>query len=116
MKAPLMLTTNVPHGNAPRVRRLTYPSRPYRASAPSEPARAMARTARTTRLYCPHMLVHAVTPILNVSDVEASIAWFESLGWAVDFTWPDGSDQAGFGAVTSGGNARIFLCRGAQGA
>jgi hypothetical protein len=25
--------------------------------------------------------VRAVTPILNVSDVEASIAWFEPLGW-----------------------------------
>ena len=27
------------------------------------------------------MLAHAVTPILNVSDIVESFAWFEKLGW-----------------------------------
>jgi uncharacterized glyoxalase superfamily protein PhnB len=62
------------------------------------------------------MAVEGVTPILNVADIEASLAWFESLGWATDFTWPDDAEQAGFAAVTSGTHARLFLCRGAQGA
>lgn len=43
-KAPLMLTTNVPHGNAPGQRRLTAPSSPYRASAPTAPATAIPTT------------------------------------------------------------------------
>jgi hypothetical protein len=33
------------------------------------------------------MLTHAVTPILNVSDVPASLRWFEKLGWHRGFTW-----------------------------
>jgi len=27
------------------------------------------------------MIVHDVTPILNVSDMDASFAWFAKLGW-----------------------------------
>ena len=27
------------------------------------------------------MIVHGVTPILNVSDMDASFAWFAKLGW-----------------------------------
>jgi hypothetical protein len=42
------------------------------------------------------MGVEAVTPILNVSEIEASIVWFARLGWTVDFTWPAGEAQAGF--------------------
>ncbi len=62
------------------------------------------------------MRVDAVTPILNVSEIESSIVWFRSLGWTVDFTWPDGADQAGFAGLRSGAEACLFLCRGAQGA
>ena len=59
--------------------------------------------------------VEGVTPILNVSSVEESVAWFERLGWAQDFLWqPDGAETAGFGAVSSS-HALIFLCRGCQG-
>ncbi len=37
------------------------------------------------------MRVHLVHPILNVSDVPASILWFEALGWFRGFTWnPEG--------------------------
>lgn len=60
------------------------------------------------------MAVRRVTPILNVSDVTASIEWFEALGWERRFTWPRGSDQPGFAGVGSDG-AEIFLCRDAQG-
>ena len=66
------------------------------------------------------MHIHHVTPILNVSDVVASIAWFEQLGWERGFTWNDGGSidgaadanehgPAGFGSVRTG-HAEIFLC------
>ena len=53
----------------------------------------------------------AVTPILNVSDIVASFAWFEKLGWKKGFDW--GSPPT-FGSVCSGA-CEIFLCQGAQG-
>lgn len=67
-----------------------------------------------------------VTPILNVANVPASMAWFERLGWKRSFAWNQGgmianagdSDQDGeadYGGVISG-NVEIFLCCGAQGA
>jgi catechol 2,3-dioxygenase-like lactoylglutathione lyase family enzyme len=59
--------------------------------------------------------VEHVTPILNVSSIEQSIAWFEPLGWTVGFRWPHDADEAGFAGISSG-HAEIFLCRGAQGA
>lgn len=57
------------------------------------------------------MLVHALTPILNVSDLAASVAWFEKLGWTKGFAW---GDPPTFGAVRSG-PCEIFLCEGGQG-
>jgi catechol 2,3-dioxygenase-like lactoylglutathione lyase family enzyme len=75
------------------------------------------------------MLVHSVTPILNVSDVPASIEWFERLGWKRGFTWNGGGmikeaalrdahGPARFGSVCAGGEkhgAQIFLCKDGQG-
>ncbi len=61
------------------------------------------------------MKVEQVVPILNVSDVEASVAWFGKLGWDKGFEWrlaPDGPVE--FGAVTAGGS-EIFLCHDGQG-
>ena len=52
-----------------------------------------------------------ITPILNVSNLMESIAWFEKLGWRKCWTWGDPPD---FGAVGSG-ECEIFLCQGAQG-
>jgi len=52
-----------------------------------------------------------VTPILNVSDMEASFAWFEKLGWPKGWDW--GSPPT-FGAVCSG-DFSIFLCLHGQG-
>jgi catechol 2,3-dioxygenase-like lactoylglutathione lyase family enzyme len=71
------------------------------------------------------MDVKGTTPILNVSDIGASVAWFEKLGWRVGFTWNDGGSMidgtysnehgpANFGSVCCG-KAEIFLCRGYQG-
>ena len=60
------------------------------------------------------MGVHALTPILNVSNIPASQEWFEKLGWQRGFTWPAGDADPGFGAVCFG-KVEIFLCRGAQG-
>lgn len=57
------------------------------------------------------MIVHGLTPILNVSDLEASFAWFAKLGWTELWRW---GDPPGFGAVRSG-RTEIFLCRGGQG-
>lgn len=57
------------------------------------------------------MNVKAITPILNVSDMAASFAWFEKLGWRKLGEW---GTPPTFGAVGSG-EVEIFLCRGAQG-
>ena len=71
------------------------------------------------------MAVRSVTPVLNVSSLPASFAWFEALGWSRGFSWNEGGmianagdrnehGEAGFGSVCSH-DAQIFLCRGAQG-
>ena len=57
------------------------------------------------------MPVKGVTPILNVSSLQASVAWFEKLGWEKSWDW---GDPPTFGAVCSGGH-EIFLCQGGQG-
>jgi catechol 2,3-dioxygenase-like lactoylglutathione lyase family enzyme len=56
----------------------------------------------------------AVTPILNVSDLEGSFAWFARFGWDKHWAWcpPDG--RPSFGAVMSG-DYEIFLCLDGQG-
>lgn len=55
------------------------------------------------------MNVQQVTPILNVSSLEESFAWFEKLGWAKAWDFGDG-----FGAVRNG-KCEIFLCQDGQG-
>jgi hypothetical protein len=72
-----------------------------------------------------NMKIKSITPILNVSDVAASVSWFESLGWQRTFSWNSGGTickaamsnehgQADFAGVCSG-ELEVFLCRGAQG-
>ena len=52
-----------------------------------------------------------LTPILNVSDIEQSLAWFAKFGWNRGFIW---GEPPSFASVCSG-VCEIFLCRGAQG-
>lgn len=57
------------------------------------------------------MIAHGLTPILNVSNFEESVAWFGKLGWEKKWGW---GEPAGFGAVGSG-VCEIFLCENCQG-
>ena len=57
------------------------------------------------------MIAHGITPILNVSDLPASFAWFAQWGWVKAWDW---GTPASFGAVKSG-NCQIFLCVDGQG-
>lgn len=57
------------------------------------------------------MYAKAITPILNVTDLAASLEWFEKLGWKRLWNW--GSPPR-FGAVGSG-ESEIFLAVDAQG-
>jgi uncharacterized glyoxalase superfamily protein PhnB len=57
------------------------------------------------------MQVEGITPVLNVSDIAASFAWFEKWGWKKKWDW--GAPPT-FGAVSCD-NATIFMCLNAQG-
>jgi catechol 2,3-dioxygenase-like lactoylglutathione lyase family enzyme len=77
------------------------------------------------------MRVHAINPILNVSDVPASIRWFEKLGWHRGFAWNAGGMIQGDALENTHGPAtfgsmcafpsgpehgpQIFLCKDGQG-
>jgi catechol 2,3-dioxygenase-like lactoylglutathione lyase family enzyme len=52
-----------------------------------------------------------LTPILNVSDMRQTFAWFEKLGWKKGFEWGNPPD---FGSVCAG-QCEIFICLNAQG-
>lgn len=57
-----------------------------------------------------------LTPILNVSDWEASAEWFERVGFRRGFAWsaePGGPTT--FGAMLWGDAVEIFLCLDGQG-
>jgi len=58
------------------------------------------------------MNIQGLTPILNVSNIGESFAWFEKLGWQKGWDW---GDPPSFGAICNG-NYEIFLCEGGQGA
>jgi predicted lactoylglutathione lyase len=67
------------------------------------------------------MKLRNLTPVLNVSDVAASLEWFEALGWERGFVWSDeggmgGAGEPDFASVQAGNDAEIFLCREDQGA
>ncbi len=57
------------------------------------------------------MHVIHMTPILNVSNLPESFAWFEKIGWSKKWDW---GEPPRFGAVGCG-KVEIFLCLGAQG-
>jgi catechol 2,3-dioxygenase-like lactoylglutathione lyase family enzyme len=60
-----------------------------------------------------------LAPILNVTNVAASLARFEALGWERGFAWDDEggmrSSEPTFASIQSG-EAEIFLCLDGQGA
>jgi len=58
-------------------------------------------------LFFPGMKAHQIIPILNVSDISASFAWFEKWGWKKSWDW---GTPPTFGAVGSG-ECEIFLHR-----
>ena len=65
------------------------------------------------------MKVSSLTPILNVSDIQASFKWFESIGWKIGFQW---GEPVGFGSVCQSDDrsrnqsrCEIFLCCDGQG-
>src|SRR5262249_54367682 len=53
------------------------------------------------------MYVKALTPILNVSEISASFAWFEKWGWKKCWDW---GKPPSFGSVGSG-ECEIFCAR-----
>ena len=57
------------------------------------------------------MKITGLTPILNVSDIAESFAWFEKLGWEKAWDW---GDPTNFGSVCNG-DVQVFLCQGGQG-
>ena len=57
------------------------------------------------------MKIECLTPILNVSDMAESFAWFEMLGWKKLWDW---GEPPTFGAVGCG-QIEIFLCKDGQG-
>ena len=57
------------------------------------------------------MIAKRITPILNVSDIQESFAWFERLGWKKGWDW---GEPPTFGGVCSG-DCEIFLCQDGQG-
>ena len=57
------------------------------------------------------MQVKHITPILNVSDLAHSFAWFEKLGWKKGWEW---GEPPSFGGVHAG-HFEIFLCLNGQG-
>jgi catechol 2,3-dioxygenase-like lactoylglutathione lyase family enzyme len=57
------------------------------------------------------MLAKSLIPILNVSDMEQTFAWFEKLGWKKSWDWGSPPD---FGCVCSG-EFEIFLSLDSQG-
>lgn len=71
------------------------------------------------------MKLTGITPILNVSDVPASIAWFRNFGWRAGFTYNDAgmiegaadrnaSGPAQFAGICCG-ECEMFLCHDGQG-
>ena len=71
------------------------------------------------------MNVTAITPILNVSDVPASLEWVYRLGWKTGFAYNQGGMIEGSAphnehgpatfACVCAGEAQIFLCKDGQG-
>jgi hypothetical protein len=60
------------------------------------------------------MHVSHLAPILNVSNLEDSFAWFAKFGWSKTWDWSPPGGSPSFGAVGSG-RAELLLCLNGQG-
>ena len=58
--------------------------------------------------------VHQLVPILNVSNLADSFAWFAKLGWRKNWDWSEAGGPATFGSIGSG-ESEMFLCLNGQG-
>src|SRR6185295_6410720 len=101
-----------PCGRRPRLaRRRDHAGRPRRNRAlPPLVPRRPGRFFKVS-LSISAMRAHHLTPILNVSNIQESFAWFEKLGWNKGWDW---GDPPTFGGVCSG-KCEIFLCENGQG-
>lgn len=57
------------------------------------------------------MTVYGITPILNVTNIPESFAWFAKLGWTRVWQWDDPPTFASVGSD----KVQIFLCLDGQG-
>jgi hypothetical protein len=78
------------------------------ATAADETEQSDRLQPASTPVAAQRAMVQRVVPILNVTDIGESFAWFGKLGWRKGFQWnPEASDAApGFGSVESGECAR----------
>lgn len=63
----------------------------------------------------PRLTAHELVPILNVSDLAQSFAWFAQLGWSRQWDWAGPGGPPSFGSIKSG-DCEIFLSLNDQGA
>src|SRR5216684_3522465 len=83
-----------PAAGAATDRSLTaYATNPMRATT----ARHELCSCRAINLLSPNMHVRHVSPILNVSDLADSFAWFEKLGWTKNWEWCPPGGPPSFG-------------------
>ncbi len=61
------------------------------------------------------MQARELVPILNVSSLAASFAWFAHLGWVKQWAWGTTGAEPTFGAIASG-SLSLFLAENSQGA
>ena len=57
--------------------------------------------------------LRAATPMIHVPDVQATAAWYETIGFTLLETYGDGSEGLSF-AILSAGNTRLMLNQGGR--
>ena len=57
--------------------------------------------------------LRAATPMIHVSDVRATAAWYETIGFTLLATYGDGEEALSF-AILSAGNTRLMFNQGGR--
>jgi catechol 2,3-dioxygenase-like lactoylglutathione lyase family enzyme len=57
--------------------------------------------------------LRAATPMIHVSDLRATAAWYETIGFTLVETYGDGGDGLSF-AILSAGSTRLMLNQGGR--